>query len=130
MALQQEGKDMTADAPGPGASAETVEQDQPQYNWLLQCDVIDAHGEDIGKVATAWLDMATGKVEFIGVMTHWLTLDVLAIPVVHGGLREDTRVIRLPYAMDVIKQAPRYASHGTLNDEEKATIYEHFRLSP
>ena len=69
-------------------------------------------------------------VRFIGVMTHWLTLEVLPIPVVHGELREDIRVIRLPYAMDIIKQAPRHASHDALTDEEKAAIYEHFRASP
>jgi hypothetical protein len=118
---------MTVDT---GPLAETVEQDQPQYHWLMQCEAIDAYGENIGKVDTAWLDMATGKVEFIGVMTHWLTLQVLSVPVVHGELREDTRVIRLPYAMDIIRHAPRHVSHGTLNDEERAAIYEHFRVSP
>ena len=41
-----------------------------------------------------------------------------------------TRVNRLPYAMDIIKRAPRHASQGTLDDEEKAAIYEHFRASP
>jgi beta-1,2-mannobiose phosphorylase / 1,2-beta-oligomannan phosphorylase len=59
-------------------------------------------------------------VRFIGLMTRWLTLEVLPIPVVHGELREDIRVIRLPYAMDIIKQARRHASHDALTDEEKA----------
>jgi sporulation protein YlmC with PRC-barrel domain len=121
---------MTVDTATQGPTAETVEQDQPQYEWLLQCEVIDVHGEEIGTVDTAWLDMATGKVEFIGVRPHWLTLEVLSIPVVHGDLRDDTRVIRLPYVLDIVKQAPRHKSHGTLTDEGKAAIYEHFRSSP
>jgi hypothetical protein len=40
-----------------------------------------------------------------------------------------TRVNRLPYAMDIIKRAPRHAAHGTLDDEEKAVVYGHFRAS-
>jgi len=69
-------------------------------------------------------------VRFIGLMTRWLTLEVLPIPVVRGELREGIRVIRLTYAMDKINQAPRHAPHGTLTDEGKAAIDEHFRTSP
>jgi hypothetical protein len=88
--------------------------------------VVDTHGEDVGEVETAWLDTATGTVEFIGVMAHWLTSKVLPVPVARAEVHTDSRVIRLPYAVDDLKKGPRLAQHGTLTDDDKAAIYEHF----
>lgn len=112
----------------PRPPGESIEEPRAQYDPVLQCDVVDADGEHIGKVETAWLDTATGAVEFIGVMTGWLSPKVVAVPLARAGVDLDSRVIRVPYTMDHIKQAPRFAPHGTLSEDGKAAIYRHFKM--
>jgi sporulation protein YlmC with PRC-barrel domain len=108
-------------------TAETVEDSQSRFDWLLQRSVIDVHGEDIGKVETVWRDMASGELELIGVLPHWLTDDVVAVPLARVELQADSQIVRVPYALDSLKRAPRHSPHGTLTDDEKTAIYDHFR---
>jgi hypothetical protein len=115
---------MNADVPR--APGESIEGKRAQDDPVLECGVVDAAGADVGKVETAWLNTATGAVEFIGVVTAWLSLKVLAVPMAQAQFDIDNRVIRLPYTMDVIKRAPRFAQHGTLTEDGKAAIYSHF----
>jgi hypothetical protein len=106
---------------------ESIEGKRTQDDPVLQCGVVDADGEAIGTVETAWVDIATGAVEFIGVMAGWLSMKVLAVPINQADLDLDNRVIRLPYTVDVIKQAPRFALHGNLTEDQMAAIYRNFR---
>jgi hypothetical protein len=106
---------------------ESIEGQRAEDDPVLRCSVVDADGEDLGKVETAWLDTATGAVEFIGVMTGWISPKVAAVPLAQAGLDLDDCVIRLPYTMDLIKEAPRFAQHGTLTEDGKAAIYRHFK---
>lgn len=108
---------------------ESLEGKRAQNDRVLQCSVVDSNGEEIGTVETAWVDTSTEAVEFIGVITSWLSLKVLAVPIARAEIDLDNRVIRLPYTLDLIKQAPRHAQHGTLTKEAKSAIYRHFRTA-
>jgi hypothetical protein len=118
------------DTQAPRHPVESIEGQRAESDPMLQSTVVDAGGEEIGTVDTAWLSTTTGDVEFIGIATGWVSLKVVAVPIAGADIDLANCVIRLPYTTDVIKEAPHFAQHGTLTEDQKADVYEHFRSAP
>ena len=77
---------------------------------LLDANVVDQAGNDIGTLHSFWADSATGKLEFIGVKTGWLFGHNHVIPVDRVEFDEAAGSVRVPYDSEFI-QGPYAARH-------------------
>ena len=94
---------------------------------LLDYQVIDHTGAEIGTVHSFWANAQTGALEFIGVKTGWLFGHNHVLPVEKVELDEAARAVRVPYASEFIKGAPSIDADATISDEEEAEIYRYYQ---
>ncbi len=90
--------------------------------------VIDKAGDPIGTVDALWNDPATGRLEFIGVKTGWLSGALHAVPA--QGLQTDEARgnVLLPYTSGQVREAPSFGADATLSDADAAEVYRFYGL--
>ena len=95
---------------------------------LLGLQVIDKVGDPLGTVDALWSDHATGRLEFIGVKTGWLSGALHVIPA--QGLEHDAArgAILLPYTPAQVRDAPSFEADATISDADAADIYRFYGL--
>ena len=102
--------------------------DSPSTANLLGLEVIDKVGDPLGTVDALWSDHTTGRLEFIGVKTGWLSGALHVIPA-HGLERDTARdAILLPYTPGQVKGAPSFDTDATISDADEAEIYRFYGL--
>ena len=108
--------------------AAPVLSDSPSTADLLGLEVIDKVGDPLGTVDALWNNHATGRLEFIGVKTGWLSGALHIIPA--QGLDHDTarKAILLPYTPGQVKGAPSFDVDATISDADEAEIYRFYGL--
>ncbi len=94
---------------------------------MLDYQVVDQTGAEIGTVHSFWANAQTGNLEFVGVKTGWLFGHNHVIPVEKIELDEAGRAVRVPYTSDFIKGAPSIDADATISDEEEAEIYRYYQ---
>ena len=94
---------------------------------MLDYQVLDQTGADIGTVHSFWANAQTGNLEFVGVKTGWLFGHNHVIPVDKIELDEAGRAVRVPYASEFIKGAPSIDADATISDEEESEIYRYYQ---
>ncbi len=95
---------------------------------LLDYQVVDQTGTDIGTVHSFWADSTSGKLEFIGVKTGWLFGQNHVVPVDKVETDEAARTVRLPYTLDKVKGALSLDADADITDAEEMEIYRYFGL--
>ncbi len=94
---------------------------------LLDYQVLDQTGVDIGTVHSFWANAQTGALEFIGAKTGWIFGHNHVIPVDKAELDEAGRAVRVPYSGDFLKGAPSIDADATISDEEEAEIHRYYQ---
>jgi uncharacterized protein (TIGR02271 family) len=85
---------------------------------------VDETGEKVGTIEEIYLDKQTGEPEWITVATGLFGTKTTFVPLADAESTGDG--IRLPYAKDHIKDAPRIDPDGQLSTEEEQALYSHY----
>ena len=93
---------------------------------LLDYQVTDKTGSEVGTVHCLWADAHRGTLQFVGVKTGWLFGHNHVVPVEKAEIDEANRTVRLPYESDFVKGAPTIDANATISDEEEAEIYRYY----
>jgi uncharacterized protein (TIGR02271 family) len=94
------------------------------FQSLLGRKVIDDRGDTIGTLDALWTDEASGKVEFLGVKTGWLLGKTHVVPARGVEIHDDR--IRVPYDVQLVKDAPSYPAEEPLSDAQEQEITEYY----
>ena len=96
---------------------------------LIDYNVVDQNGDEIGTLHSLWSDPDTGSVEFLGVKTGWLFGHNHVVPAEKAELDETTNVVRLPYTEAFIKEAPSISADAEISEAEEDNIYRYYGLN-
>lgn len=96
---------------------------------LIDYNVVDQHGDEIGTLHSLWSDPDTGAVEFLGVKTGWLFGQNHVVPAEKAELDDATNVVRLPYTEAFIKEAPAISADAEISEEEETSIYQYYGMT-
>jgi len=97
------------------------------WEYLIGYSVEDGKGEKIGTVKALWEDF-TRQPAYLGIATSWLDMGrIHVVPAHYATVSERKQCIRLPFAADIVKNAPEChaADEITLRGETK--IRDYFR---
>jgi uncharacterized protein (TIGR02271 family) len=86
----------------------------------------DRDGEKVGKIEEIYLDAETEQPEWALVNTGLFGSKSTFVPLRDAGAEGDA--VRVPYAKDQIKDAPRIDADGELSQREEAELYRHYGL--
>ncbi len=95
---------------------------------LIDYQVVDQNGDEIGSLHSLWSEPDTGAVEFLGVKTGWLFGHNHVVPAEKAELDESENVVRLPYTAMFIKEAPSISADSEISEAEEANIYQYYGL--
>ena len=95
---------------------------------LIDYQVVDQNGDEIGSLHSLWSEPDTGAVEFLGVKTGWLFGHNHVVPAEKAELDETENVVRLPYTSLFIKEAPSISADAEISEAEEAGIYQYYGL--
>src|SRR5918999_521110 len=102
---------------------------ETEYERLIGYDVIDKSGNKIGTVNNLWVDQ-NHRPEFIGVKTGWLFGKNHVVSVHTTDVNHKSRIIRLPFSEDKIKNAPSFDADADLSDTDDQQVYRYYDLQP
>jgi len=102
----------------------------PSYADLeryLDFTVVDPDDNKVGSIDAIWEDH-TGQPAYLGVKTGWLGLGrTHVIPVHSADVSETTRKVRLPFSVEVVKNAPAFDEQSEINDAGEREIEAYYR---
>ena len=96
-------------------------------NALLSATAYGSDGDKIGKIEQVFLDDNTEEVTFVTVNTGLFGTKESFVPV--EGARQDGDRLVLPYAKDVIKDAPNVDADQHLSPAEEEEIYRYYKMN-
>ena len=96
---------------------------------MIDYNVVDQNGDEIGTLHSLWSDPDTGAVEFLGVKTGWLFGHNHVVPAEKAELDEANNVVRLPYTEAFIKEAPSMSADSEISEAEEQNIYRYYGTS-
>jgi sporulation protein YlmC with PRC-barrel domain len=96
-------------------------------NTLLSATAVGSDGDKIGKIEQVFLDDNTEEVTFVTVNTGLFGTKESFVPV--EGARQDGDRLVLPYAKDVIKDAPNVDADQHLSPAEEEEIYRYYKMN-
>jgi uncharacterized protein (TIGR02271 family) len=88
--------------------------------------VVEQDGSKIGKVGQIYLDDQTGEPEWVTVSTGLFGSSESFIPLAQAEVAGEE--IRVPYAKDKVKGAPRIDADGDLSQDQEAELYSYYGL--
>ncbi|WP_433549263.1 PRC and DUF2382 domain-containing protein [Streptomyces sp. CA-294286] len=94
---------------------------------LFELTVHDKAGEKIGRIGQLYRDDTTGRPEWVTVKTGLFGTKETFVPL--EGARVEGDDLRIPYAKDTVKDAPRVDVDGHLDVEEETTLFRHYGLT-
>lgn len=93
---------------------------------LVDYDVEDRNGNKIGKIEAVWEDESRQPV-FLSVRTGWLGMGKRHFVPAHSAeASEKSRIVRLPYDEDTVKNAPEFESEAQIDSAAEKRIYEYY----
>ena len=95
---------------------------------LLDFNVVDQAGNEIGTLHSFWADHDTGKLEFVGGKTGWLFGQNHVMPADRVEFDDAARTVRVPYDADFVKGAMSVDADAEISDEEEAEIYRYYNV--
>ncbi|MEJ7584442.1 MAG: PRC and DUF2382 domain-containing protein [Acidimicrobiales bacterium] len=94
------------------------------YEGWIGRTAVDQDGDKIGKIEEIYLDDNSGQPEWLAIKTGLFGSNLTFAPL--SGSTADGEDLRLPYAKDLVKDAPNVAADGHLEPDEEATLYRHY----
>ena len=91
---------------------------------LVGSAVVDEAGEKIGSVGDLFVDPSSGQPNWITVKTGFFGTSRIFVPL--DGADADGETIRVPYAKDFVKDAPRIDADGPLGHEDERRLYDYY----
>jgi uncharacterized protein (TIGR02271 family) len=101
---------------------------ETEIRHLLDCRVVGADGQEIGKVGQVYLNDSTGDPEWVTVRTGFFGVKQTFVPLVNS--RRSAEEIRVPFDREMIKGAPNIDVDGRLSLEEEAELYRYYGMQP
>lgn len=127
--LSTRGTSRTSGTTGLGSQTE-LGKPVPTYADLkryLDFTVVDPNDDKVGTIDAIWEDH-TGQPAYLGVKTGWLGLGrTHVIPVHSADVSETTRKVRLPFSVDVVKNAPAFDEQSEIDDAGERQIEDYYR---
>jgi len=99
----------------------TVEELQ---NLAGHAKVVTDGGEKVGPVGEIYVDDVTGAPDWVTVRTGLFGTAETFVPLQAARVEGDDLVV--PYAKDLIKDAPRVEADGALSPQEEQVLYRHY----
>lgn len=94
-------------------------------DWVGQ-DVVDADGQRIGKLDEVLFETGTDEAGFASVRTGLLRRRGIFVPLEGAAMARDH--IRVPFAKDVVEEAPEIDADDALTAEQEAQLLRHYGL--
>lgn len=91
---------------------------------LVGGTVVDEAGEKIGTVGDLFVDPASGQPNWITVKTGFFGTSKIFVPL--DGADAEGETVRVPYAKNFVKDAPRVDSDGPLGHEDERRLYDYY----
>jgi uncharacterized protein (TIGR02271 family) len=89
-------------------------------------NAIDSHGGNIGSIDQIYMDVQTGKPEWLAVKTGLFGSNVSFVPIAEAS--EANGDVLLPYNKEQVKDAPNVEADSELSQDEEAALYRHYGL--
>jgi uncharacterized protein (TIGR02271 family) len=89
--------------------------------------VLDQSGDKIGKVGQVYLDDDSGRPEWVTVATGWFGSSESFVPVAQADVQGNE--VRVPFAKDKVKDAPRLEADEHISPEQEQELYRYYGLS-
>jgi uncharacterized protein (TIGR02271 family) len=124
----RETDDQRAKSPVPAGLApkeQQMTQVTEAYEWRGRT-VVGRDGEKIGTLDEIYLDQQTGKPEWALVNTGLFGTQSNFVPL--AGAQPTGEDVRVAFAKDQVKDAPKIDPEGELSQSEEATLYDHYGL--
>lgn len=99
---------------------------QDEYRTLSGRTLVGSDGEKLGKIDQLYADREDGHPTFLTVSTGLFGSRTSFVPVSEAAIAGDE--VRVPYAKDLVKDAPNVDPDGEITPEEEDRLYAHFRL--
>ena len=97
-----------------------------QVQQLIGKDVVDATGSKVGTAGQVYLDDTTGQPAWVTVKTGLFGPSESFAPLSEASTQGGQ--LRVPYAKDQIKDAPRVDDDGHLSPEQENELYRYYGL--
>ena len=95
------------------------------YDGWIGRDAYDADGDKVGEIADIYYDDATGRPEWLALKTGLFGMKQTFVPI-HGSQPSGDSDLRLAFAKDLIKDAPRVDPEGHLSPDEERELWSHY----
>ncbi len=92
---------------------------------LVGYEVQDSSNTKIGTVNNLWVN-DNGQPTFLGVKTSWVLGKNHIVPAQSATVNDASKVVRLPFAEEKIKDAPTFEAGGDLSDTDERTICSYY----
>lgn len=99
---------------------------QAQLNALYDAEVVDQSGEKVGPLDKVYLDNVTGDPAWISVRAGWFGGRRIICPLANAELVGSQ--IRVPYSVEMIKDAPQIPVDEHLSEDEEEQLYDYYAV--
>ncbi len=89
-------------------------------------NAVDSDGGKIGSIDEIYMDVETGKPEWLAVKTGMFGSSLSFVPIAEAS--EANGDVRLPYSQQQVKDAPNTEADSELSQDEEASLYSHYGL--
>ncbi|HYE07191.1 MAG TPA: PRC and DUF2382 domain-containing protein [Planctomycetota bacterium] len=109
------------------AAGDDWKWDDERLRGLIGYKVVDRDDEKIGTVSAVWED-SRGEPAFLGVKTGWLGMGRSHIVPAHSAdWSPNKQAIRLPFSVQVVKDAPTFDEDEQIDHVAESRIYTYYR---
>jgi uncharacterized protein (TIGR02271 family) len=95
-------------------------------NSLIGADVIDAEDRKVGTVGQVYLDSGTDQPSWVTIKTGLFGTKESFAPLERADWNGE--VLRIAFQKDIVKDAPRVDTDGSLEQSDEDALYEYYRL--
>ena len=102
---------------------------ESEFQALVSREVVDLDGKSVGYVETVFNDRATGRPEWLGVMTGTWRHHHRLVPV--SDVEQAGATVRIPWAKEQVEAAPDYDDPDRpISEELERAAYRHYGREP
>ena len=98
------------------------------YADWIGSDAHDRHGEKIGEIEQVYVDVDTGRPEWLAVKTGWFGTNSSLAPIVGSSVYGEG--LKIDVDKDTVKDAPNVSHDGRLSSADERRLYEHYHIDP
>jgi len=100
--------------------------DETNIAGLIGATVLDQDGDKLGTVGQVYVDPDSGRPLWLSVRTGLFGMSESFVPITDATTENED--IRVPYAKNLVKDAPRIDADGALSEADEAELYRHYDL--